>query len=205
VPQDTTAAILFESIRLEDGVMPLLDWHQERINRSRRSLFTRKPVLKLDKLLGDYELPQEGLYKLRVRYGVNVEQVTWSAYALRRIGSLRLVRQNDLLYQHKYQDRNGIDRLWEQRGSADDVLIVQHGYLTDTSYHNIALYDGRKWYTPACPLLRGTRRASLLDAGTIEPALIRERDLHHFQKLRLFNAMITWEEAPEVAIGQVRP
>ncbi len=185
--------------------MPLLDWHQERINRSRRSLFTRKPALKLSKVLEAYELPQEGLYKLRVRYGIKAEAVSWSPYALRWVGSLRLVRQNDLLYQHKFQDRQGIDRLWEQRGSADEVLIVQHGYLTDTSYHNIALYDGRKWYTPACPLLRGTRRACLLDEGMIEPALIRERDLHHFQKIRLFNAMIPWREAPEVAIGQVRP
>ena len=203
MPQDNSQQ-LFESIRLEDGVMPLLDWHQERVNRSRRSLYARKPALKLHKILEKQELPQTGLYKVKVRYDADAEVVSWSPYSLRRVSSLRLVRQDDLLYQHKFQDRNGIDRLWEQRGAADDVLIVQHGYLTDTSYHNIALYDGTKWYTPSCPLLRGTRRASLLAAGLIQPALIRERDLHHFQKIRLFNAMISWDEAPEVEIGQVK-
>lgn len=204
MPQENSQ-LLFESIRLEDGALPLLDWHQERINRSRRSLYTRKPLLKLTKVLEEQELPQTGLYKVKVRYGVEADSVSWSAYSVRRVGSLRLVRQNDLLYQHKYQNREGIDRLWEQRGQADEILIVQHGYLTDTSYHNIALYDGDKWYTPSCPLLRGTRRASLLAEEVIHPALIRERDLHHFKKVRLFNAMIPWEEAPEVEIGQVKP
>jgi 4-amino-4-deoxychorismate lyase len=206
VPQDTTLTPrLFESIRLEDGELPLLEYHQERINRSRRSLYTRKPVLKLSKLLPKYELPQEGIYKLRISYGADAQDVSWTPYTLRKITSLRIVKHDELLYQHKYHNRDRIDRLWEQRGQADDILIVQHGYLTDTSYHNIALYDGNKWYTPSWPLLRGTRRAALLDAGTIHPTLIRERDLHHFQKIRLFNALITWEEAPEVEIGRVRP
>ena len=184
--------------------MPLLAYHQDRVNRSRRSLFTRKPALQLEKLLSKYDLPPEGLFKLRISYAAKIEAVAWTPYELRKVSSLRIVKQDRLLYQHKFDDRKPIDRLWEQRGSADDILIVQHGYLTDTSYHNIALFDGGKWYTPACPLLRGTRRESLLEQARIEPALIRERDLHHFHKIKLFNAMIDWDEAPEVEMARVK-
>jgi 4-amino-4-deoxychorismate lyase len=204
VPQKSSS-LLFESIRLDNGEMPLLAYHQDRIDRSRRSLFTRKPALKLPKVLAKYDLPPAGLFKVRISYGTEAEQVDWTPYSLRPVNSLRLVRQDELLYQHKFDDRKAIKQLWEQRGAADDILIVQHGYLTDTSYHNIALYDGNKWYTPACPLLRGTRRAHLLEEGRIQTALIRERDLHHFQKIRLFNALIAWDEAPEVEIGRVKP
>ena len=51
-------------------------------------------------------------------------------------------------------------------------LIVKDGYLTDTSIANIALYDGYTWFTPAHPLLRGTKRAELLNKQ-----LIVEKDI----------------------------
>ena len=81
--------------------------------------------------------------------------------------------------------------------------MVQHGFLTDTSYANLALYDGYKWFTPSVPMLRGTRRAKLLEDGTLKKAVIREKDLPLFKKVRLINAMLPWGKGPELMIDQI--
>ncbi|WP_309546477.1 aminotransferase class IV [Hoylesella marshii] len=80
------------------------------------------------------------------------------------------------------------------KGVCDDVLIVRNGLLTDTSYTNIALYDGYQWFTPATPLLEGTMRASLLDSGMLIEKDILLSDLPHYQYIALFNAMIDMGE-----------
>ena len=48
------------------------------------------------------------------------------------------------------------------------VNFVKNGRLTDTSYSNIALFDGNRWVTPAHPLLKGTMRQSLIDKGLLK-------------------------------------
>ena len=46
------------------------------------------------------------------------------------------------------------------------------------------------WYTPAQPLLKGTRRAALLDAGILTEQDIPALKIREYQKIRLFNAML---------------
>lgn len=87
-----------------------------------------------------------------------------------------------------------LNRLFSERGTCDDILIVKHGLLTDTSIANIALFDGTHWYTPRQPLLKGTKRAFLLDEGILMEKELRCEDLPAFSTIRLFNAMIEWGE-----------
>lgn len=149
------------------------------------------------------ELPDTGVYKLRVLYGEHFQGLETYPYTIKPVRTLRLVEGNGLQYSKKYANRLSINELLAQRGECDDILITQHGFLTDTSYANIALYDGTGWFTPSCPLLRGTRRAKLLQEGTIKAAVIRSKDLPHFKKIRLMNSMLPWEEAPTLAIHQI--
>ena len=74
----------------------------------------------------------------------------------------------------------------------DDILIVRRGLLTDTSIANIALFDGKDWFTPKLPLLRGTCRTALIDNGIIKEKDIRPEELSSYSFVRLFNAMIKW-------------
>ena len=186
-----------------DGALPLLPYHQRRVDRSRRAVFGKPPALKLAKVIEALELPQEGLFKLRLQYGVKLTGHQVTPYRIRPVTSLKLVTADDFDYPRKTEDRSGIEACYAQREDYDDVLMVKRGYLTDTRYANVALYDGTAWYTPAYPLLKGTRREQLLEKGTIKPALIRVRDLPHFRKARLMNAMMRWEESPEVAIDRI--
>jgi 4-amino-4-deoxychorismate lyase len=186
-----------------DGQADLLPYHQKRIDRSRRTHYAKSPVLKLEKLLQELEVPQKGLYKLRLEYGAALLKQEIIPYAPRPIKTLKLVDAEKVAYGRKYADRSGIRRCLEKKGHCDDILMVQHGHLTDASYANIALFDGKHWHTPAWPLLRGTRREMLLDKGTIRPSVIRARDLKSFQSIRLMNAMFLWEEGPTLDIGDI--
>jgi len=88
------------------------------------------------------------------------------------------------------------------RGERDDILIVRRGLLTDTSIANIALFDGKDWFTPKLPLLRGTCRTALIDSGIIKEKNIRPEELSSYSFVRLFNAMIKWG-ALELSTGTI--
>jgi 4-amino-4-deoxychorismate lyase len=72
--------------------------------------------------------------------------------------------------------------------------MIKNGFLTDTSYGNIALLRNQKWYTPITPMLKGTRRASLLHRKRIIPKPISFNEIHHYSHLSIFNAMIPFGE-----------
>lgn len=122
---------------------------------------------------------------------------------MRPVHSLRLICADDVDYTYKSSDREALNRLFAQRGEQDDVLIVRHGQLTDTSIANIALFDGVAWWTPRFPLLKGTRRAALLDEGIIREREIRQSDLSVFSHIRIFNALIGWGIL-ELPVAQVK-
>ena len=66
--------------------------------------------------------------------------------------------------------------------------------MTDTSFTNLAIYDGTDWLTPKHPLLAGTKRAWLLQRGIIREADITLADLLKAPKVSLFNSMIDFGE-----------
>ncbi|MGB3588105.1 MAG: aminotransferase class IV, partial [Tunicatimonas sp.] len=91
---------------------------------------------------------------------------------------------------HKFADRKLINHLFAQRQGCDDILMVKNGLITDTSYSNVALYDGQQWFTPHQPLLPGTARARLLQDGRLQKAKISPSDLAQFKRCSLINAML---------------
>ena len=195
--------MLLESIRVKNGRLPLLALHQRRMDRARRAHFPKSPVIKLAKMIPELEIPDRGLFKLRIEYADRVLMTELVSYEVRPINSLQLVAAPGVKYTHKYSDRSTIQEAYQRRGTHDDVLMTQDGYLMDTSYGNVALYDGRHWYTPSYPMLRGVRREKLLAEKRIRPAIIRERDLGSFQSLRLMNAMLPWQDMPVIPITNI--
>lgn len=167
------------------------------MDQARRALFTKSPVIRLNKLLPDLELPATGVHKIRIEYAEQVLKTEVLPYHVRPIQSVRVVDAGQMTYNRKFADRSEINELFAGRGEADDVLMARDGYVMDTSYANVAFYDGRHWYTPSYPLLRGVRREKLIKEGKVRPAIIRVRDLPNFKRVRVMNAMLAWEEMPE--------
>jgi 4-amino-4-deoxychorismate lyase len=192
-----------EAIEWLDGCVQRLAYHQQRIDAAFGCLypelrsFDLAEELKIirkaggdERVAGGCFFPEQGHYKLRLEYDFQLRRLEFQEYRMREVQLLQLVpiTLEPMLY--KSSARELIDGAFNRRGECDDVLLVREGLLTDTSYANIALFDGRKWLSPRVPLLYGTRRAYLIDRGLIEPADIRVEDISRFQLIRMFNALI---------------
>lgn len=179
-----------ESIRLQDGTIELLDEHQRRVNATFAAFYPEYQPLSLSRLLTDAALPEVGLFKVRVVYDATKAQLSYQPYTPRYPQTLRLVRADELRYDFKFADRRALDACFAQRAPADDILLVRHGYLTDSYYANTVFRKNGQWFTPLHPLLPGVRRARLLASGRIHTAAIRPEDLPHYERVSLINAML---------------
>lgn len=182
-----------ETIRIDNGEICNLSYHTLRLNHTRLHFWPDSSIISLK----EYIKPElkEGIIKARVVYGESgIEDISYTPYQMRQIRSLAIVQDNDINYTYKSTNREMLNRLFAQRGTCDDVLIVKQGLLTDTSIANIAFFDGHHWHTPKKPLLKGTKRAQLLDSGILCETTIKKEDVSAFSTVRLFNAMIGWGE-----------
>ena len=179
-----------ETIRVIDGCICNLAYHEQRMNRTRKEMLGLTELLRIVDLLKAVSLPME-CSKLRFVYDKEgIHDITCTPYIRKEINSLHLVYDNNISYPYKSTDRSALNELKKQQGDCDEILIVRDNHLTDTSYTNIALYDGEQWFTPSTPLLCGTMRQRLLDCGLLQEREIMVSDIPNYQYISLFNAMI---------------
>ncbi len=197
-------SLLFETIRMQDGVLQNLEYHNSRLNQSRKELFDISDSIDLEQLIQIPSACKQGLYKCKVIYGKKeVKRCDFEAYQPRVIKSLRLIEDNRISYQYKYTNRGNLNQLLTRRERFDDILIIKKGFVTDTSYSNIIFFDGTHWLTPSSPLLRGTMRSFLLENKLISETEIRVTELKQFQKARLINAMNPLESGKDIKIEKI--
>jgi 4-amino-4-deoxychorismate lyase len=194
---------LIETIRFADGSPENLGYHLRRMNDSSQELFGDTLNWKPKYLIQDLKLPKDTVYKVRLVYDLNKGSITTSPYTIKPVRSLKLVTDNDIVYDHKFEDRSNLDRLFSAKGDCDDILIIKNGLVTDVSYANIIFREGNQWYTPESFLLNGTMRQKLLDTGRIVERPITVDDLGRYSHFRLINAMLR-EDAPESEILNIR-
>lgn len=188
-------SLLFETIKVVNKKLLNVSFHNERMNRTRYELFGIKDELNLTDLV---EIPTDitgDVYKCKVIYSDRIKDVEFRKYSPRNIEKLRLVVNDGIEYSYKYLDRKQLDDLMQEncKDENEDILIVKNGRVTDTSYSNIALFDGKKWYTPKFPLLKGTKRAKLIYDKRIHEKDILLEDLMNYEKIILINAMLEFD------------
>ncbi len=178
---------LVESIKVENGQFFLLDYHQDRMERTFQALYQRACPWAIKTMLP--AAPAAGLFKVRLLYSATDYFIEVQPYQRQKQQSLKLVEIGEYRYPHKWTDRAFINNAFAQREDCDDVLMLRNGRLTDTSYANIVLDTGTAWVTPAVPLFEGVQRAFLLDAKTIQTATIYAEDLTRYKGFQAINAM----------------
>jgi 4-amino-4-deoxychorismate lyase len=183
-----------ETIKLNNGVFYRLNFHQERVNKAFETFFPEKKPIKLLDILYQILIPQEGLFKCRIVYDTQAYQPEFTQYIRRELNSLKIIEMNLESKPYKPEDRTAYNEAFAQRGICDDVLISRNGLLTDSSYTNVAFFDGTNWFTPRTPLIFGVNRAELLEKGKLTEKDIKVEDLKDFQQIALFNAMIEFGE-----------
>ena len=183
-----------ETMCVEQGKIINLDYHLERIKNTRKHFWNTEKTVPTDQLSA-LAASQDCKAKLRFTYDKeNIYDLSCTPYNTRKIERLKLLESNDIEYSYKSVDRTALNLLKVQTEPTDEIIIVKQNHLTDTSYTNIALFDGSQWITPSTPLLKGTRRAQLLDAGRLIECEVLATDLKSFQSISLINAMIDLEE-----------
>lgn len=194
---------LVESIKLKDGEILHLSYHQDRMNRSVEELYAGTVPIDLAKAIVIPENFRSGLFKVRVLYRQTIEKVEIEPYNFRTIESLKVVQHESIDYHLKYTDREILQHLYALRGNCDDIIIIKNGLVTDSFAANLLFFDGQNWLTPTTPLLKGTQRQFLLDQGIIAEKEIREGDIRSYQKVGLINAMVDFDEMPVININRI--
>ena len=186
--------LLLETIKIEDGQIANIFWHNKRCNQSRLELFNEKEALDLKNSI---EPPQKGLYRCRILYNSKVKSVEYIPYTPKKIKSFKIIK-SQIDYSYKYNNRDKLNQLMTPQ--YDEIIIEKNGFLTDTTIANIAFYSGKVWITPKTPLLAGTIRAKLIDKNFLIPKNIKKEELQNFSHFALMNAMIGFQIQKNITI-----
>ncbi len=195
-------SLLFETICVKNGKLQNLSYHNQRLNQSRSIALNSTDHIDLRDYIYISGYYKTGLVKCRVSYDHKIRSISYEHYHPRIIRSIKTIVDNDISYPLKYENRQRLNTHYKNRQGHDEVLIVKNGLLTDSTYYNVALYNGKDWLTPKSPLLHGTARARLLKKGILKEADIKLKELQSFQKVCLFNALNDFGEV-ELGISEV--
>lgn len=194
-----------ESIRLENQQLHFIKWHEQRFVNTQIDNWGEILYKDLEELITTrQEFPKDNRkYKCRLVYSPASLSISFLPYTPRVIHRLQIVHSNTIDYHYKSTDRSGIDILSQGLLPDTELLIFKNGLLTDSSFSNLALFDGQHWWTPKTPLLKGVHRSDLLDKGIIREKDIPLETILQFGTIRLMNAMMDWESTWELPAGAV--
>jgi len=175
----------FETIKCDDKEIFNLDFHNSRV----------AATIGKNIDLNEYIYPiNSKLLKCKVIYNDDeILDVSYTEYKKKEIKSLKIIYDDKIEYSKKYLNREELDRLYEKKQKADEIIIIKNGLVSDTSIANIAIYDGTNWYTPKKPLLNGTSRQRHLKLQNIIEKDLSVADLKSAKKIALMNAMIDFD------------
>lgn len=200
------SCVLFETLAIVDGKVQNLYYHQQRYQQGLSYLIdvAQQDLPLKSSLIVDYlSIPSEyqtGLVRCRVDYDGWQIKVEFFPYQARQLQRFALLQADDLDYRYKYANRDAFNVLMQQKGHADDIIIIQHGLITDCSIGNLLFEQDGQWFTPQCPLLAGTQRAKLLAEGKIQLRDIAVNSLAHYQRMMMVNALNPFAESRAVQI-----
>lgn len=182
---------LFESICINKGMVRHISWHQKRMDDAYYQYFNNKNPHDLSHAI-EVPSPLLGLasVKARASYNKSGMHITYEPYHEKSINNLKMIFDDTISYPIKFEDRSALNLLFNQRENYDDILIIRHGMVTDSSYCNVLFSDGKSWFTSDTPLLNGTCRARLLAKGTVQEVPIHFEMIKKYTSFMLINAMM---------------
>ncbi|HPO50623.1 MAG TPA: aminotransferase class IV, partial [Spirochaetota bacterium] len=193
---------LLESVKIKDGSVYNIDYHNLRLNQSRKIIFGSKNLINLKDFI-NINPNLKGIYKCRIFCSNEIEKVEISSYVMRSISLVKIVRDDEIDYSYKLADKSNLERLLDKKDRADEILIVKNGFVTDSSFSNVIFFDGTKYFTPSTPLLKGTKRQKYLDEKKIFEDGIKLEDIKKFKFIQFINAMIDIEDNLKIPIENI--
>lgn len=179
-----------ESIKIENGKIFLLDFHQNRINQT-FSFFEKTNHIDLKAIIKNLDYPTKGLFKLRIVYDFQrIIDIQITPYTSPKFNSFEIIENSDFSYRFKFLDRTILNEM-KKKSKAEEIIITQKGYITDTSFSNILFLKKDTWHTPESYLLNGVQRQYLLKEKKIKETKIHIDNLQEYSHFQIINAMNT--------------
>ena len=177
-----------ETLLIKDKIENLI-YHNIRMNTTRAVFFKKEPID-----LKDF-IKIKPNKRVRVLYDENILKVEYFDLKPRTFKKLKIVH-SDIEYSFKYENREKLNSL--KVDGYDEVVIVKDGFITDTTISNLAFFDGKEWFTPDTPLLKGTKRMELLEKGFLKEKTIKIDDLKNYKKVAMMNAILGFYEVGDI-------
>jgi 4-amino-4-deoxychorismate lyase len=178
---------LLETIQVRNGQFQNIEYHNKRFNTSRLELFGLDDFQTLENLIKIPSECSEGIFRCRLVYELAIQEATFTPYIYKEIKTLKLVDIGDWDYSYKYADRSFMTNLLNENQDFDEVIMTQHGFITDCTIANLAFWDGSNWFTPSTPLFKGTKRQQLLDRQAIIEREVKVEDISEYEGVCLIN------------------
>lgn len=208
----TASPSFIETFMLRGGELIAGELHRERMLRTLReqgaetssaflqSLLSTSPWREVEAYLTGQQVLPATTYRLTLEYSLaGLSAIRLIPYGKRTIRALcPILLSDDFEYSYKYADRSFFDRMKAELADDEEPLFVRSdGSITDTSFTNVLIETEAGYLTPTRPLLRGTQREGLLQAGLIDEAddLTLSTLRSKAKAILLINALLPLEEA----------
>ncbi|HPL05007.1 MAG TPA: aminotransferase class IV [Bacteroidales bacterium] len=179
-----------ESIRLENGVVHNLNYHQERVNKTFLQIFKMPVNFSLEKIISENKFPKQGLFKIRIVYDSHRQTIEFATYTRPKFHSYKLIEiENDFTYSFKSTDRKFFDTIYQETDKNALPILIQNKNVSDSVFSNLIFEKNGNLYSPNTPLLFGTMLSQSLQQHKINMITIKEDEVKNFDYIYPINAM----------------
>lgn len=191
-----------ETIRIDHGVVQLLDAHQRRLSHVFSFHYPNIEPHDLSALAWD-DIPSDGIYKCRILYNSSQLHRQFIPYEKKSINSV-VFEEGVVNYPFKYSFRLPWNIWADHAQDSQEVIVVSDGLIRESTYANVAFQIDGQWLTPTEPIFHGVMREYLIAQKTITPSKLSISDVMRSDSVRLFNAMMPWDDCVELPSSAFR-
>ncbi|WP_203340274.1 aminodeoxychorismate synthase component I [Planococcus beijingensis] len=194
---------LLESLKLENGQYPLLDYHLARLQDSANYFHFPGNIQQAEsELMKLAEKHPQGIYKVRLlqnkagKLELEAQETAAIGQPVRCAIALSAVDGKNPFLFHKTTHREVYNKASE--GLPKDVFSIllwnEKQQLTEFTIGNLVLEKAGRFFTPpiSCGLLAGTFRQQLLDQQRIEEKILDKKELETCDAIWLINSVRGW-------------
>ncbi len=185
----------FETLRIEDKKVQNIPYHQERINTTFKVFYPEFTPINLNEVAESFP-PEKKKTKCKLSYNATFFTFECKTYEEKIHNAFKIINADGFDYSFKFTKRDFFKDL-KNKYPDHELIFVQGGKVTDTTYSNLIFSSGDKWFTPSSALLKGTQREKLLQENKIHELEIDQNELKDFKKFKLINAMLDIEHTTE--------
>lgn len=192
-----------ESIRVENGVIFLLEEHQRRVNETFQYFGKQENIIKLNKIFEKENFEKNGIFKFRIEYDLEGNFITENnPYTRAEIKEFQLIINDNVDYSFKYKNREVLEEM-KRKSEGREIIIIKNQYVTDTSFSNIVFFKNGQWFVPSTYLLNGVQRQFLLKNNKVKEIEIGLDNISQFTHFKLINAMNDLENSYTYPIEKI--